>query len=140
MTDSATVAPAAVHSKVWEFPPAEAVTAETHFTEKLRCETDPADVWVDMQRGIDTFVLVDVRSHAAYHERHIPGAISLPVAEITRESIRVLPPGTMAITYCAGPGCNGSTKGARRLAALGVPVKEMIGGIEYWQREGYPTE
>jgi rhodanese-related sulfurtransferase len=140
MTESLTVAPTAVRGKVLEFPPVEAELAAAHFTHKLRCETDPADVWVDMRRGIDTFVLVDVRSHALYRERHIPGAISLPVAEITPESIRVLPPGTMAVTYCAGPGCNGSTKGARKLAALGVPVKEMIGGIEYWEREGYPTE
>jgi rhodanese-related sulfurtransferase len=38
-----------------------------------------------------------------------------------------------------GPGCNGSTRAAARLAALGFQVKELIGGLEYWKREGYPT-
>ncbi len=47
---------------------------------------------------------------------------------------------TVFVTYCTSPGCNASTKGAVRLAALGFRVKELIGGFEYWQREGYPAE
>ena len=31
-------------------------------------------------------------------------------------------------------GCNSAQKGAARLAGLGVQVKEMLGGIEYWLR------
>jgi rhodanese-related sulfurtransferase len=46
----------------------------------------------------------------------------------------------VVVTYCWGPGCNAATKGAARLAALGFRVKEMIGGIEYWRREGHPVE
>jgi rhodanese-related sulfurtransferase len=43
--------------------------------------------------------------------------------------------------YCWGPGCNGATKAAMQLSALGFPVKEMIGGMEYWaERERYPVE
>ena len=44
------------------------------------------------------------------------------------------------VVYCWGPGCNGATKLAHELAALGRPVKEMIGGFEYWAREGHPVE
>jgi len=44
------------------------------------------------------------------------------------------------VVYCWGPGCNSSQKGAARLAGLGVQVKEMLGGIEYWLREGHDTE
>jgi 3-mercaptopyruvate sulfurtransferase SseA len=44
------------------------------------------------------------------------------------------------VVYCWGPGCNGSTRAALELALLGYRVKEMIGGYEYWVREGYPTE
>ena len=39
---------------------------------------------------------------------------------------------------CWDPGCNAGAKGAERLAALGFRVKEMIGGFEYWKRNGYP--
>src|SRR5207245_11627846 len=44
------------------------------------------------------------------------------------------------VVYCWGPACNAATKAAVRLAALGFRVKEMIGGIEYWDREGYGVE
>ncbi|MFE5737948.1 rhodanese-like domain-containing protein [Streptomyces celluloflavus] len=39
--------------------------------------------------------------------------------------------------YCWGPGCDGATRAALALARLGYRVKEMLGGIEYWIREGY---
>jgi 3-mercaptopyruvate sulfurtransferase SseA len=44
------------------------------------------------------------------------------------------------VVYCWGPGCNGSTRAALAFALLGYEVKEMIGGYEYWAREGYPIE
>lgn len=44
------------------------------------------------------------------------------------------------VTYCWGPGCNGATRAALTLARLGFEVREMIGGIEYWIREGLPVE
>ena len=37
-------------------------------------------------------------------------------------------------------GCNAATNAAARLAALGRSVKEMLGGFEYWVREGHPVE
>jgi rhodanese-related sulfurtransferase len=44
------------------------------------------------------------------------------------------------VVYCWGPGCNGATKAALAFAALGHPVREMIGGFEYWAREGLAVE
>ena len=41
------------------------------------------------------------------------------------------------VVYCAGPHCNGANRAAVRLAELGRPVKEMIGGITGWQDEGF---
>jgi rhodanese-related sulfurtransferase len=43
------------------------------------------------------------------------------------------------VTYCWGPGCDGATRAALALARIGFRVKEMIGGIEYWTREGLPV-
>lgn len=48
--------------------------------------------------------------------------------------------GIPVIVHCWGPGCNGAAKAARDLAGQGVAVKEMLGGFEYWAREGYPVE
>jgi rhodanese-related sulfurtransferase len=49
------------------------------------------------------------------------------------------PPMTV-IAYCTSVSCNASTKGALRLSQLGIPVKEMLGGLRAWEAEGYPVE
>ena len=47
------------------------------------------------------------------------------------------PAGKTFVVYCAGPHCNGANKAACRLAALGMPVKLMIGGVTGWIDEGF---
>jgi rhodanese-related sulfurtransferase len=100
------------------------------FAAKLAHETDPADVWAALQEGAPTFTLVDTRSPEAYDRAHLPGAVSIHTD---------LPEGPL-VTYCWSPGCNGATKAAARLHDEGRDVKEMIGGFEYWVREGLPIE
>jgi len=45
----------------------------------------------------------------------------------------------LIVTYCDGIGCNASTKGALDMAKLGFNVKELIGGLDWWKRDGHPT-
>src|SRR5262249_47280207 len=89
--------------------------------------------------GPARFTLIDCRPTGNYLKAHLPGAVSLPWQEITDARAQALPEGLL-ITYCWGPSCNAATKGAMLLAAHGRQVKEMIGGLEYWVREGHPTE
>ena len=110
--------------------------ARMHFATKLTFETDAWDLKTDLERGRADLVVIDVRSPEAFDEQHIAGAINLPHRSMTAETTAQLPKDKLMVTYCWGPGCNGSTKGALRLAALGFRVKELIGGIEYWIREG----
>ena len=56
------------------------------------------------------------------------------------ESTQWLDSTALYVTYCDGIGCNASTKGALKLAELGFQVKELIGGFDWWKRDGYPTE
>ena len=44
------------------------------------------------------------------------------------------------VVYCDGIGCNASTKGALNMTRLGFKVRELIGGIEWWKKDGYATE
>jgi rhodanese-related sulfurtransferase len=113
--------------------------ARAHFAGRLAVETDVADVAEALANGERDFVLLDARSAAAYANGHIPGAVSLPHARITAETVDELPGGPI-VAYCWGPSCNGATKAAVRLAELGRPVKEMLGGFEYWEKEGHPVE
>ena len=127
-------------SLVLETPPASPEEAHRHFLSKLSVETDVADVRLDLQRGQDGFLLIDARGVQDFEECHIPSAINLPYRKITAESIAHLPKEKLLVVYCWSPGCNSATKAALRLSALGFQVKEMLGGIEYWRREGGPVE
>ena len=51
-----------------------------------------------------------------------------------------LDPDVAVVTYCWGPGCDGATRAALALARRGLRVKEMLGGLEYWVREGLPLQ
>lgn len=110
-----------------------------HFAGKLTFETDPSDVRADQQTGT-TFVLVDSRGDQAWAQGRITGAIHLPTAQIAARAQTEIPLDVPVVVYCWGPGCNGSTRAALEFAKLGYQVREMIGGYEYWVREGYPAE
>ncbi|WP_431301831.1 rhodanese-like domain-containing protein [Sediminicoccus sp. BL-A-41-H5] len=117
-------------------PPAE---AEAHFAASFTFETDCWDVQDSLSRGAD-FVLLDVRSPALFAQGHVPGAVNLPHGKITAGRMAEWPAGTLFVTYCAGPHCNGAARGALRLARLGRPVKIMAGGITGWLDEGFALE
>ena len=108
-----------------------------HFSRRLEVETDVADVAAALADGTQDFVLLDSRSREAYDAGHLPGAAWLP--ELSPETVATLPDG-LVVVYCWGPSCNGACKAALRLAELGRPVKEMLGGFEYWARDGHPVE
>lgn len=105
------------------------------FTDRLAFQTDVADVHTAMVSGDPGFVLVDTRSRAAWDQGHVPGAVHVPTADLPGPLDSAVP----VVTYCWGPGCNGATKAALALARAGYSVREMIGGFEYWAREGLPV-
>lgn len=113
--------------------------ARSYFSTKLAHETDASDVFAARRAGED-IVLVDVRSAAAWDQGHIPGAVHLPYREIAERAAELIPAGSSVVVYCWSPGCNAGTKGALAFTEAGYEVKEMIGGYEYWVREGYPAE
>ena len=112
--------------------------AAAHFAHRLAVETDVSDVAAVLDSG--TFVLLDSRSAEAWAQGHVPGAVHLPGREIPARAATELDPAVPVVTYCWGPGCNGATRAALALAQLGFRVREMIGGFEYWAREGLPVE
>lgn len=123
-------------SLVSQFPAALSADALAHFNRRLAFETDCSDVNHAVQNGEQDFVLLDVRSPAAYAHGHVPAALNLPNREIDAQRMAQFPPGTLFVVYCAGPHCNGVHRAAAKLAALGLPVKEMIGGVTGWLDEG----
>ncbi|WP_110589571.1 rhodanese-like domain-containing protein [Microbacterium suaedae] len=112
--------------------------AISHYRAKLQFETDAADTYAAQKAG-EEFVLVDTRSSEAWAQGHAKGAVHMPTREIADRATDEIPAGTPVVVYCWSPGCNGGDKAALAFAELGYPVKLMIGGFEYWAREGYPV-
>ena len=127
-------------SKVTAISPEEPKIAEAHFRSRLAFETDPSDVYTDLQNNSAEIMVIDARTQEAYSRGHVPGAINLPWREIDSSSTAAMPKDKVLVTYCDGMQCNASTKAAMRLATLGFRVKEMLDGIQGWKREGYPVE
>lgn len=126
-------------SFVSDIPAAPSQEAVTHFARRLALETDCADVDASMKaREVDFVLLHVVGTPQAYALRHVPGALHLRHGEISAERIAAWPADTLFVVYCAGPHCNGADRAALKLAALGRPVKLMIGGVTGWEDEGLP--
>ncbi len=113
--------------------------ALAYFSAKLALETDASDVYAAQHAG-EPIVLVDVRGDEAWAQGRIVGAIHMPYREIADRAPRELDPAVPVVVYCWSPGCNAGAKGALEFAKLGYHVREMIGGYEYWVREGQPVE
>ncbi len=120
----------------WTTDPADVAA---HFARRLAVETDVSDVHAAMGSGDPGFVLLDSRSREAWDAGHVPGAVHLPGREVAARAGTELDRSVPVVTYCWGPGCNGATRAALALALLGFRVREMLGGFEYWAREGLPV-
>ena len=110
-----------------------------HYEWKLAFETDSWDLKVALESG-ENILVIDARSPEAYQREHIPGAINVPHRQMSQETTKGLDRTALVVTYCDGIGCNASTKGALNMARLGFRVKELIGGLDWWKRDGHKTE
>ncbi|MFF1718308.1 rhodanese-like domain-containing protein [Streptomyces sviceus] len=134
-TDSLTSNP------VLRVAPAAPAEAAAYFRAGLVFHADVSDVAAALAADGDPgFVVLDSRSTAAWDQGHIPGVVHLPTALIAEQAEQLLDRAVPVVTYCWGPGCNGATRAALALAELGYQVKEMLGGFEYWVREGFAFE
>lgn len=99
-------------------------------------------------------VIVDVRSAAEYAEGHIDGAINVPYKEKSEKKadfdaaadsfdLSKLPAdkGTAIITYCNGPDCWKSYKGATAAIKAGhTKVNWLRDGLPGWKAKGLPVK
>ncbi|MFF1845114.1 rhodanese-like domain-containing protein [Streptomyces sp. NPDC058217] len=132
---------ASAGNPVLRVPQASPAAAAAYFGASLAFHADVSDVAAALAADVDPgFVVLDSRSTASWDQGHIPGAVHLPTALIAEQARDLLDPAVPVVTYCWGPGCNGGARAALALAELGYQVKEMLGGFEYWAREGFEFE
>ena len=109
-----------------------------HYANKLAYEIDAWDLSEGLKSGAQILV-IDARSTDAYAIDHIPGSFNLPHRTMDAATTAHIDRAMLIVTYCDGIGCNASTKGALKMTELGFKVKELMGGLDWWKRDGYPT-
>jgi rhodanese-related sulfurtransferase len=85
-------------------------------------------------RADRTLVLLDVREPDEWAAGHAPGAVHMPLGRLRPDQ---LPPGVPVIAVCRSGNRSGTAAGA--LAAAGVDVRNMAGGMRLWARQGLPV-
>ncbi|HVH16477.1 MAG TPA: rhodanese-like domain-containing protein [Candidatus Angelobacter sp.] len=92
-------------SRVAAISPEDPKTAEIHFRSRLAFETDPSDVYTDLQNNSAEIMVIDARTQEAYSQGHLPGAINIPWRKIDASSTSAMPRDKALITYCDGRLC-----------------------------------
>ena len=87
----------------------------------------------------DAVTVVDVRPREEYEAGHIPGALSLPVAEL-KARLRELPKSREVIAYCRGPYCVYSLEAVQLLRKHGYRARRADEGLPEWRIGGLPVE
>jgi len=96
---------------------------------------------VRMCRASEKFVLVDVLERDSYEKEHIPGALSIPLAELGRRVLGILNKEATIVVYCASFDCKASTMAAEKLLSMGYEnVLDYKGGLKDYREAGFILE
>jgi rhodanese-related sulfurtransferase len=91
--------------------------------------------------AMEDFVLIDVLSRESYQREHLPGAISIPLSDITQDAVAGIPSDKKIVVYCGSFECMASPTAAKKLDEMGFSnVIDYEGGIADWKEAGYPVE
>jgi rhodanese-related sulfurtransferase len=91
--------------------------------------------WLDSKK----VVVLDVRPTPEYRAGHIPGARSVPVAEL-EATLDTLPRDSQVVAYCRGPYCVYADDAVRELHQRGYTAARLEDGYPEWVKAGLPTE
>ncbi len=80
-------------------------------------------------------VPVDLREPAVYARAHLPGAVSIPEAEIESRLAELHMLAGEPVLYCRGG--DKAKAVSEKLAASGMPLAFLEGGVLSWEAEGF---
>ena len=115
------------------------LTAVQFFSAKLAYEMTPWALKAILEKTPDNVVLLDVRPADMFAAEHIKGAINIPLVELVSK-LATLPKDKTLVTYCGDLTCGLAPKAALELAQKGFKVMELVGGIDVWNKKGFPVE
>ena len=80
--------------------------------------------------------LLDVRPPLEYRAGHVPGALSVPVAEL-KKRLAELPKDREIVAYCRGPYCVMAIDAVELLRKKGFRAERMEQGVGDWRARGW---
>jgi rhodanese-related sulfurtransferase len=83
--------------------------------------------------------VIDVRPREEYAAAHIPGAISMPLAELPRR-VKELPRRREVVAYCRGPYCVMALDAVDLLRRKGFRASRFEHGVAEWRARGWRVE
>jgi rhodanese-related sulfurtransferase len=83
----------------------------------------------------DELVVLDVRPTEEHAAGHLPGAVSIPVAELRRR-LAELPRDREIVAYCRGPFCAFAHEAIAVLTDAGLTARRLEDGLPEWAAAG----
>lgn len=93
------------------------------------------DELVRRLRELPPPIVLDVRPREEYDSAHVPGAVSIPVAELRRR-LRGMPRDRDVVAYCRGPYCVFAHEAVRVLRSAGYAARRLEDGLPEWRQAG----
>jgi rhodanese-related sulfurtransferase len=85
--------------------------------------------------------VVEVLQRSEYDERHLPGAVSIPLWELAERAPKELDPSRPVVVYCYDELCDLSPRAASRLDSMGfAEVYDYVASKVDWFANGLPGE
>jgi rhodanese-related sulfurtransferase len=109
-----------------------------YFTARDELEPVSRDELLNRADNGDVVVL-DVRPREEYEAGHIPGAVSIPFADLEAR-LSTLPQDAEIVAYCRGPYCVLAPQALMLLRGHGFNARRLEDGLPEWRREGLPIE
>lgn len=109
-----------------------------YFAARDAMEPMDREALIDRVRKGEVTVL-DVRPLEEFRAGHIPGAVSVPLADLKRR-LSELPKRRAIVAYCRGPYCVFAVDAVKLLRARGFKALRMEDGVPEWRTRGFPVE
>ncbi|MFZ2490699.1 MAG: metalloregulator ArsR/SmtB family transcription factor [Thermoanaerobaculia bacterium] len=84
-------------------------------------------------------ILIDVRPPNEYAAAHLPGALSIPLGELSRH-LKELPESKEVVAYCRGPYCMLAVEAVQQMRRRGRRARHLPDGVLEWRSAGLRIE